>query len=84
MVRIKLSDLDEAVRNFLAPVQRGQTIVVEDDAGKLQCGVTPYVEASSAEKQSALAMLDRMRQQVAQSVAQHGVSETEVDRELQD
>jgi hypothetical protein len=41
MVRIRLSELDDAVKAFLAPAQQGQTIVVEDDAGKVQCGVTP-------------------------------------------
>ena len=83
MVRIRLSDLDEAVRAFLAPAQQGQTIVVEDDAGKLQCGVTPYVQASPAEKQAALASLNRLQQKAAESMAQLGVSEPDVDQELQ-
>ncbi len=83
MVRIRLSDLDEAVKAFLVPAQQGQTIVVEDDAGKVQCGVTPYVQASPAEKQSALATLDRLQQKSAKNMAQLGVSEADVDRELQ-
>jgi len=84
MVRIRLSELDEAVKAFLAPAQQGQTIVVEDDAGRLQCGVTPYVQASPAEKQAALASLNRLQQKAAESIAQLGVSEADVDRELQD
>jgi hypothetical protein len=83
MVRIKLSELDEAVKAFLAPAQRGQTIVVEDDAGRLQCGVTPYVQASADEKQAALSTLDQMRQRASQNFAQLDVSEADVDRELQ-
>jgi hypothetical protein len=83
MVRIKLSELDEAVKAFLAPAQRGQTIVVEDDAGRLQCGVTPYVQASADEKQAALSTLDQMRQRAAQNMARLDVSEADVDRELQ-
>jgi len=83
MVRIRMSDLDEAVKAFLAPAQQGQTIVVEDDAGKLQCGVTPYVQASPTEKQAALATLARLQQKTAESMAQLGVSEADVDRELQ-
>ena len=83
MVRIRMSDLDEAVKAFLAPAQQGQTIVVEDDAGKLQCGVTPYVQASPAEKQAALATLNRLQQEAAQNMAQLGVSQADVDRELQ-
>ena len=83
MVRIKLSELDEIVKAFLAPAQQGQTIVVEDDAGKVQCGITPYVQASQAEKQAALATLDRLQQKSAKNTAQLGVSEADFDRELQ-
>ena len=84
MVRIRLRELDDAVRAFLAPAQQGETIVVEDDDGKLQCGVTPYVQASAAEKQAALAVLDRLRQNAAQAMARAGVTEADVDRELRD
>ena len=83
MVRIRLSELDDAVKAFLAPAQQGQTIVVEDDAGKVQCGITPYVQASQAEKQAALATLNRLQQKSANTTAQLGVSEVDVDRELQ-
>jgi len=84
MVRIRLSELDDAVKAFLAPAQNGETIVVEDDDGRLQCGVTPYVQASAAEKQAALTTLSQLRQRSAQSMAQFGVTEADVDRELQD
>ena len=56
MVRIRLSELDDAVKTFLARAQQGETIVVEDDDGLLQCGVTPYVQTSAAEKQAALGL----------------------------
>jgi len=83
MVRIRLSELDDAVKAFLAPAQQGQTIVVEDDAGKVQCGITPYVQASQAEKQAALATLNRLQQKSAKTTAQLGVTEADVDQELQ-
>ena len=84
MVRIRLSDLNDAVKAFLAPAQQGETIVVEDDDGRVQCGVTPYVQASAAEKQAALAALDRLQQKSAQAMAQFGATEVDIDRELQD
>lgn len=84
MVRIRLSEVDDAVRAFLAPAQRGETIVVEDDNGTLQCGVTPYVQASTGEKQAALAALDSLQQRAAQTMARFGVTEAEVDQELQE
>ncbi len=83
MVRIKLSELDEAVKAFLWPAQQGETIVVEDDAGKLQCGVTPYLQASPAEKQAALTTLNRIQQASAKTLAALGLTEADVDRELQ-
>ena len=82
MVRIRLSELDEAVKAFLAPAQQGETIVVEDDDGRVQCGVTPYVQASAAEKQAALATLSRLQQQSAQTMTELGVNECDIDREL--
>ena len=84
MVRFKMSELDEAVKAFLAAAQQGQTIVVEDDAGRPQFGVTPYVEASPADQQAALASLARLQQKSAAKMAELGVSEADVDRELQD
>lgn len=84
MVRIRMSDLNDAVKAFLAPAQQGETIVVEDDDGTLQCGVTPYVQHSAGEKQAALESLNRLRQKSAQAMSQQGVSEADIDRELQD
>ena len=83
MVRIRLSDLDDAVKMFLARAQQGETIVVEDDNGRLQCGVTPYIQATADEKRAALDALGRLQQKSAQSMAQLGVTETDIDRELQ-
>jgi hypothetical protein len=83
MVRIRLSELDDAVKAFLARAQHGETLVVEDDDGLLQCGVTPYIQATVAEKQAALAMLGRLQEKSARSISQLGVTETDIDRELQ-
>lgn len=83
MVRIRLSTLDDAVKAFLAPAQKGETIVVEDDNGRVQCGVTPYVEASAGEKKAALTALERLQQTSAEAMAAYGVTEADIDRELQ-
>jgi len=84
MVRIRLSELDDAVKAFLASACQGETIVVEDDDGRLQCGVTPYAQASPAERQAALAALGRLQQKTAKAMMECGVTEADVDRELQD
>ena len=84
MVRIRMSELDRAVKDFLAPAQSGETIVVEDDDGRVQCGITSYVQASTSERQAALATLSRLQQKSAQSMAKLGVTEADIDRALQD
>lgn len=84
MVRIRLSDLDETVKAFLAPAQHGETIVVEDDDGQVQCGVTPYVQASATDKQAALSALGRLQQRSMKAMADQDVTEADIDRELRD
>jgi hypothetical protein len=84
MVRIRLSELNDSVKAFLAPAQKGETIVVEDDQGRLQCGVTPYVQASALDKQAALAALARLGQKSAEAMDKLGLTEAEIDRELED
>jgi hypothetical protein len=84
MVRIRMSELDRAVKEFLAPAQSGETIVVEDDDGRVQCGITSYVQASASEKQAALATLSGLQQKSAEAVAKLGVTEADIDRALRD
>ena len=83
MVRIRMSDLNDAVKAFLAPAQHGETIVVEDDNGTLQCGITPYVQASATERAAALAALNQLRQKSDKTMSDLGIGESDVDRELQ-
>ena len=77
-----MSELDNAVKAFLARAPQGETLVVEDDDGMLQCGVTPYIQATADEKKAALDALGRLQLKSAQSMAQHGVIETDIDRDL--
>ena len=83
MVHIKLSELDDEVQKFLARSQQGETIVIEDDHGTVQCGITPYVQASPSEKQAALNMLTQLQDQSSQSMKALGIDESQIDRELQ-
>ena len=54
MQRIAINQLSEPVREFLAQVQDGQGIVVEDETGRAQYGVIPYVEAAPTGTQTGL------------------------------
>jgi hypothetical protein len=83
MVRIRFSELDDTVKKFLDRTQQGETIVVEDDNGTVRCGITPYVQASPSEREAALASLARLQQRAAQGIAEYGVTEDQIDKELQ-
>jgi hypothetical protein len=50
MRKIALHELSQEVQSFLAQVQPGQGIVVEDETGRAQYGIIPYVEASPEER----------------------------------
>jgi hypothetical protein len=84
MVRIRLSELDNSVKEFLAPAQAGETIVVEDDDGRVQCGVTSYFQASASEKQRAQDALGRLQEKARRAMTQQGITEGAIDRELHD
>jgi thiamine monophosphate kinase len=84
MVRIRFSELDEQVKQFLSRAQKGDTIVVEGEDGAIRFGVTPYVQASDGERQAALSALEAIQQRVAASVLQAGVTEVDIDLQLRD
>jgi antitoxin (DNA-binding transcriptional repressor) of toxin-antitoxin stability system len=84
MNRVRLSELSEPVRAFLERVRGGESIIVEDDQGQLQCGITPYAEASEQEKQRAMAAMEQLWQHTAKSMAEQGITEEDIDRVLQE
>lgn len=51
--------------------------------GRFSAALLRIVEASLAEKRAALAALDRLQQKSAKNAAQLGVSEADIDQELQ-
>jgi hypothetical protein len=59
MKKVAISELSEPVRAFLERVKSGESIMVVDDNDQLVCGLTPYYEASPAERARAC---DSMRE----------------------
>jgi hypothetical protein len=80
MQRVALSELSEPVREFLARVENGQGLVVEDESGRARCGVIPYVEATPDERKRAWERIQQIQQKVGQSLADQGVTEDDVIR----
>ena len=78
MQKVTLNQLSEPVRAFLAQVRPGQGIVVEDEDGRAQYGVIPYVEATPAERKQAWLEIQQIQQKVGQSLADQGVTEDDL------
>ena len=57
--------------------------MVEDEKGQLQCGITPYFEASPMEKRRAQEDLERIWEKTSQAMEETGVTEEDIDRDLQ-
>ena len=84
MKKVRLTELSEPVRSFLEQVKQGESIMVEDDRGELQYGITPYFEASAAEKRRAKASLEGLWEKTGRAMREAGVTEEDIDRDLQE
>ncbi len=82
MKKVRLSELNEQVRRFLEDVKSGGSIAVVDDNGQLQCGVTPYADASPEEKRQAMASLQELWKTTGPAMEKAGVTEDDVMRDL--
>jgi hypothetical protein len=84
MQKLRLNDLSDPVRDFLAPASKGEVIVVEDEAGSVTYSVIPVVHPSSEQKRQAWNRILRLQQKVGESMRRQGVSEDDIDRVLRD
>jgi len=82
MQRITISQLSEPIRLFLAQVQQGQGIIVEDESGQAKYGIIPYTEASLDEKAAAWKNVQRVQKKAAKGLKASGVSEADVERAI--
>jgi hypothetical protein len=82
MKKMRLSQLSEPVRSFLEQVRNSESIMIVDENDQLQCGITPYYEASPDERRKAQRSLEELQEKVARSMQEQGVTEDDVIREL--
>lgn len=82
MRKIRLSELNDAVRAFLADVGADQSVVIEDDQGRIRYGITPYARSTQAERQRAWKDLEQIQLKVADSMQRQGITESDVMDEL--
>ncbi len=82
MVKVRLNDLSDPVRAFLAPAGRGEVIVVQDEGGNAAYSVVPVLQPSSEAQQRAWDDILLLQRHVGRSLQKHGVTEEDVDRLL--
>jgi hypothetical protein len=84
MKTVKLTELDESVRTFLAQVPPGEGIRVDDDAGLPRFSVVPYRRATEEQRLAALARLVEIQRNTRAQMEREGKTEAELDRILQE
>lgn len=84
MKKVQINELSEPIRLFLEQLRDGESIMVEDENGRLQCGITPYFKATNEERQQAWRDLEELQDRVAASMDEQGITEEDVDRLLQE
>jgi hypothetical protein len=80
MQKVKYNQLSEPVREFLARVNVGQGILVEDETGRARYGVVEYIEVSPEEQKRAWAEIQQLQQKTKQAIEEQGGTVDEVER----
>ena len=80
MKKVRLSELSEAVKSFLASANEG--MIVEDTNGESRYGVIAYGEASEEAWQQAWRDIQQLQVKVDESMKRQGVTEDDVMQEL--
>lgn len=71
-----------SVRSLLAQAESVNGLTLQDEKGRGRFRVIPYIEATPAEKQEALADLRQLQQDVGTSMRAQGVTEDDVEKLL--
>ena len=90
MVRVQLKTLSEPVRSFLARVQVGKGLVVQDDQGRTVAQVLPateeataaYVDATPAERERAWQDIRKIQRKTGRAMKKHGGTEEDLIKEI--
>ncbi len=88
MIKVQLKTLSEPVRSFLARVQAGQGLVVQDDQGRTVARVLPANETEAAivatpeEREQAWKRIQKIQRKASKSMEKQGVTEDDLVREV--
>lgn len=83
MKKIRLSEVGEAVRLFVSQALQSGGVEIEDDAGQLRGTVVPYRDPTPEERQRAHSELQQLWAKTGPAMQEAGVTEEDIDRDLQ-
>jgi hypothetical protein len=84
MKKVRLSELSEAVRLFLTQAMQSGGVEIEDETGRVRGGFVPYRDPTTEERRQAQAELEKLWQRTGPAMQEAGVSEADIDRDLQE
>lgn len=80
MRKFMINKLSEPVRTFLAQVQDGEVVVVEDEAGRAQYRVAPCGEATPEARRRSWERIQQLQQRIGQAIEAQGGTMAEVEQ----
>ena len=84
MRTIRITELSKAIRGFVAEAFQGGGLVIEDETGRLRGTFVPYRDPTPEEQRQADVSLKRLWQKTSQAMKDAGVTEADIDRDLQE
>jgi hypothetical protein len=84
MKRIQLAEVSEAVRMFVTQALQSGGVEIEDENGRLRGTFVPYRDPTPDQRRRAQAKLEELWETTRRAMQEAGVTEEDIDRELQD
>jgi hypothetical protein len=82
MIKIRLDELGQTLRQKLASIGDEESMVIEDENGQARYGVIPYRRPTAEQKRCAWERLRQLQDKVAASMKEQGVTEDDLMQEL--
>lgn len=82
--KVRFAELSDPVRAFLNEIRSGEGVIVEDERGRPRYGISPYDEATEAERQAAWLRLQELQREVRRRIEAEGKTEEELEQILRE
>jgi hypothetical protein len=82
MIKIRLEELSQSLRQQLASIGDEDSVVIEDENGRARYGVIPYHRPTVKQRRRAWERFRKLQDKVATSMKEQGVTEDDLMQEL--